>query len=112
MERLAGILLDTIAAERKKGERADQKRIEELMAQAHPILRDIAPYKHPRLAAVMVETGPKRQLNLASLSDSELAFLRQILVKANAAPPTINLAPAAPAIETEIEIEAETEPDE
>jgi hypothetical protein len=93
MEGLAAILLNTIEAERKK-EDADHKHIAGLMAQVYPILRDLAPYKHPRLAAVMVETNQRRPLNLAALSDTELAFLRQMLLKANAAPTTINVTPA------------------
>jgi hypothetical protein len=106
MQNLADILLGSIAAERKKGEQANPKRIAELMAQVQPILRDIAPYRHPRLAAVMVQTNPRRPLNLATLSGSELAFLRQVLVKANAAPiaPPINVTPApAPEPETKTE---------
>jgi Eco29kI restriction endonuclease len=106
MEGLAKVFLDTAEAEKARGEDADQKHIEELMAKAYPILRDIAPYKHPRLAAVMVQND-RRPLNLSTLSDAELAFLRQILLKANAAPPTINVMPA---IETEAEPEKKSGP--
>jgi hypothetical protein len=114
MEGLARVFLDALAAERKKGEDADHRHIAELIAKVHPILRDIAPYKHPRLAAVMVETAPRRPLNLAALTDTELAFLRQILLKASAAPiaPLINVTPVSAAIETSTKPAVEPEPEQ
>lgn len=54
-----------------------------MVDKAARVLRDMVPYKRPRLAAMKVQGDPSAPLfDLTTLTDSELAFLRRTVLKA------------------------------
>ena len=70
------------ATERAKPpEKQNQAVITDALDRCARILRDLAPYQTPKLAAVIVKGDQKAPLNLSGLSDSELAFLRRTMLK-------------------------------
>jgi hypothetical protein len=81
MRVVAKHFMDGARAELARGEKADQRRVGELMLHAHSVLRDLARYEHPQLSALKVAGDPNAPLNLSGLSDDELAHLRRLLIK-------------------------------
>ena len=68
------------ATERAKpSEKQNQAVITDALDRCARILRDLAPYQTPKLAAVIVKGD--QNVNLSGLSDSELAFLRRTMLK-------------------------------
>ena len=65
----------------KPPEKQNQAVITDALDRCARILRDLAPYQTPKLAAVIVKGDQKAPLNLSGLSDSELAFLRRTMLK-------------------------------
>jgi hypothetical protein len=82
METLANELLSEIQQERAAG-KPNQARIDQLRDMLARVLRDMVPYKRPRLAAMKVQGDPNAPLfDLTGLTDAELAFLRRTVLKA------------------------------
>ena len=78
MENLAKLRLDRLYKERQKPN-PDASVMKECEEQARLVLRDLAPYKHPRLASLKVD-GVMRH-DLTQLSEAELLALRRIVGK-------------------------------
>lgn len=79
MEEIATIYFDELDREQKKGAKADPKKLEYFRGKALFALDKLAPYKHPRLSAVKMDTTVKH--DLSQLSDGELVVLRRLLTK-------------------------------
>ena len=57
--------------------------VDDLLDKAARVLRDMVPYKRPRLAAMKVPGDKDAPLfDLSTLTDAELAFLRRTVLKA------------------------------
>ena len=80
---IAKHFLDQATAEGKK-KKANMRSLNDCLDRAARVLRDIAPYEHPKLSAVKLGGDPNAPLNLSSLSDAELASFRRIMVKIGA----------------------------
>jgi len=81
---IAKHFLDQATAEGKK-KNSNIRRINDCLDRAARVLRDIAPYEHPKLSAVKLGSDPEAPLNLSGLSDNELASLRRLMIKIGAA---------------------------
>jgi hypothetical protein len=81
---IAKHFLDQATAEGKK-KNANIRRINDCLDRAARVLRDIAPYEHPKLSAVKLGSDPDAPLNLSGLSDDELAHFRRLMIKIGAA---------------------------
>src|SRR5262249_35575046 len=82
LEALAKELLREIEQERGSP-KPDRPRIDQLRDTLARVLRDMVPYKRPRLTATKVSGDKDYPLfDLSALSDSELAFLRRTVLKA------------------------------
>jgi hypothetical protein len=79
---IAKHFLDQATTEGKK-EEANVRLVNDCLDRAARVLRDIAPYEHPKLSAVKVGGDSENPLfDLSGLSDHELAFLRRAILKA------------------------------
>src|SRR5215470_8749714 len=82
LETLAKELLSEIERERRSP-KPNEPRIDQLRDMVARVLRDMVPYKRPRLTATKVSGDKDAPLyDLSALSDSELAFLRRTILKA------------------------------
>jgi hypothetical protein len=82
LEALAKELLKEIEQERGSP-KPNRSHIDQLRDMLARVLRDMVPYKRPRLTATKVSGDKDAPLfDLSSLSDSELAFLRRTILKA------------------------------
>jgi hypothetical protein len=82
LEALAKELLSEIEQERGSL-KPSQPRVDQLRDMLARVLRDMVPYKRPRLTATKVSGDRDAPLfDLSSLTDSELAFLRRTVLKA------------------------------
>src|SRR5215468_10457436 len=82
LETLAKELLSEIEQERRS-HKPNKPRIDQLRDTVARVLRDMVPYKRPRLTATKVSGDKDAPLyDLSALSDSELAFLRRTVLKA------------------------------
>jgi hypothetical protein len=79
---IAQYFLDQADAERRKAKPC-ARTINDSYEQAARVLREITPYERPRLTSMKVGGS----LNLAELTDSELASLRRLLLKMGASDP-------------------------
>jgi hypothetical protein len=85
MRVIAKYFMAQAAAEQQRGEAADRRRLEELFKSAKDVLKDLAPYEHPRLTTMKVAGDPNAPLNLSGLSDDELVHFRRLMIKTGAA---------------------------
>jgi hypothetical protein len=82
LEIIAKSFLERAHAEQHR-DKPNIRLVDDLLDKAARVLRDMVPYKRPRLAAVKVQGDPNAPLfDLSGLTDSELAFLRRTVLKA------------------------------
>jgi hypothetical protein len=82
LQALAEELSNDVKQERSSP-KPNQARIDQLRDMLSRVLRDMVPYKRPRLATMKVQGDKDAPLfDLTQLSDSELAFLRRTILKA------------------------------
>src|SRR5260370_205146 len=82
LEAPANELLSEIEQERA-APKPNQARIDQLRDMLARVLRDMVPYKRPRLTATKVSGDKDAPLfDLSTLTDNELAFLRRTILKA------------------------------
>jgi hypothetical protein len=82
LQDLAEELLNEVQQERGSP-KSDQARIDQLRDMLARVLRDLIPYKRPKLTATKVSGDPAAPLfDLTGLTDNELAFLRRTILKA------------------------------
>jgi hypothetical protein len=76
LEIIAKTFLRQAAAEQRR-DRPNMRLVYDLLDKPARVLRDMVPYKRPRLTAMKVSGDQDAPLfNLSTLSDNELAFLR------------------------------------
>jgi hypothetical protein len=84
---IAKHFVDQATAEGKK-KNANMGWLNDCLDRAARVLRDIAPYEHPKLSAVKVGGDSENPFfGLSGLSDQELAFLRRTVLKATPVDP-------------------------
>jgi hypothetical protein len=82
LEIVAKIFLERARAEQHR-DRPNMRLVYDLLDKAARVLRDMVPYKRPRLSTTKVQVNKDYALyDLSKLSDSELAFVRRTLLKA------------------------------
>ena len=82
LEIIAKAFLEQAHAERQR-DRPNVRLVYDLLDKAARVLRDMVPYTRPRLTATKVSGDEDAPLfDLSALSDSELAFLRRTVLKA------------------------------
>src|SRR5258708_39863359 len=82
LEIIAKTFLERARAERHR-DKPNMKLVDDLLDKAARVLRDMVPYKRPRLTATKVSGDKDAPLfDLSTLTDSELAFLRRTVLKA------------------------------
>src|SRR5258707_13242254 len=87
LEIIAKTFLEQAHAEQQR-DRPNMRLVDDLLDKAARVLRDMVPYKRPRLTATKVSGDTDAPLfNLSALSDSELAFLRRTILKATPVDP-------------------------
>jgi hypothetical protein len=83
LEIIAKQFLAAAANEYERKPKPNIKRGDEYLDRAARILRDMVPYKKPKLVAAKLSGDKKAPLfDLSGLSDNELAFLRKTVLKA------------------------------
>jgi hypothetical protein len=82
LEIIAKTFLERAHAEQHR-DKPNTRLVDDLLDKAARVLRDMVPYKRPRLATMKVQGDPNAPLfDLTGLTDSELAFLRRTILKA------------------------------
>jgi hypothetical protein len=82
LEIIAKTFVERARAEQHR-DKPNMRLIDDLLDKAARVLRDMVPYKRPRLTAMKVSGDRDAPLfDLSALSDSELAFLRRTILKA------------------------------
>ncbi|HMA74721.1 MAG TPA: hypothetical protein VKP67_25005 [Xanthobacteraceae bacterium] len=82
LEIIAKAFLERARAEQYR-DKPNMRLIDDLLDRAARVLRDMVPYKRPRLSTTKVQGDKDYPLfDLSALSDSELAFARRTVLKA------------------------------
>jgi hypothetical protein len=82
LEIIAKTFLERAHAEQHR-DKPNMRLVDDLLDKAARVLRDMVPYKRPRLAAMKVSGDKDAPLfDLSTLTDNELAFLRRTILKA------------------------------
>ncbi len=82
LENIAKTFLERARAEQRR-DKPNMRLVDDLLDKAARVLRDMVPYKRPRLTATKVSGDKEAPLfDLSTLTDSELAFLRRTILKA------------------------------
>ncbi len=82
LEIIAKTFLERARTEQSR-DKPNMSLVDDLLDKAARVIRDMMPYKRPRLAAVKVSGDKDAPLfDLTQLTDSELAFLRRTVLKA------------------------------
>jgi hypothetical protein len=82
LEKIAKDFLAQVAEEKQRPN-PDTEHVNELLEMAARVLKDMVPYRLPRLTATKVSGDKDAPLfDLSALSDSELVFLRRTVLKA------------------------------
>jgi hypothetical protein len=82
LEIIAKTFLERARAEQHR-DKPNMGLVDDLLDKAARVLRDMVPYRHPRLSTTKVQGDKDYPLfDLSALSDSELASLRRIVLKA------------------------------
>jgi hypothetical protein len=82
LEIIARSFLERAQAEQHR-DKPNMRLVDDLLDKAARVLRDMVPYKRPRLSTTKVQGDRDAPLfNLSALSDSELKFLRRTVLKA------------------------------